>query len=175
MPVGRGRIPGARYPGRRVSPFEDWVSLVVTQLLAPRQLLFTRSGQLFGFWIGWHVYTADGCYVGSFRDAIEHGEAAELYSARGEYLGERDPQERDRLAIDLSKRRRRRLPEPELPPLPPPATLLYALREPLSPRAGWQDFPAAPAFATSESPDSGDPIHPHPPFRAGGRTGITWS
>jgi hypothetical protein len=129
------------HPNVRTDPFEDWVSLVITQLLAPKQLLFTRSGLLFGFWIGWHVYTVEGRYVGSFRDALERGDQAELYSAGGRYLGERDPQQLDRLAVDLSKRTVRRTPLPELPALPPPANMLYALREQLPPLEGWGDFP----------------------------------
>lgn len=142
MSVVRSRTRTAQYPGRRVDPFEGWISLVVTQLLAPKQLLFTQAGGLFGFWIGWHVYTADGCYVGSFRDTLDQGDAAELYSASGEYLGERDPRQRDRLAVDLSKRGLRRPPLPALPSLPRPTNLLYALRAPLPPRDGWQDFSA---------------------------------
>ena len=148
MPVGRVHKRQIAYSRGRDGPFEDWINLVVTQLLAYKQLLFLRSGVLFGFWIGWHVYTVEGLYVGSFRDTLEQGDKAELFTAGGEYLGERDPIHQDRLAVDLSKRGLRRPPLPALPALPPPANTLYAVREQLPPLDGWQDFPSPEAFAT---------------------------
>jgi hypothetical protein len=175
MPVSGGRLRRTRYPSVRADPFEDWISLVITQLLAPKQLLFTRSGLPFGFWIGWHVYTIEGRYVGSFRDTLEQGDRAELYSASGDYLGERDPEQRDRLVIDLSKRGLRREPLPELPALPPPTNTLYAIREKLPPREGWNDFPMPAAFGTTEPPDASDSTHSQPRFRVRGRRGITSS
>lgn len=127
--------------------FEDWLSAVVTQLLSCRHLLYTRSGLLFGFRIGWHVYTVQGYYVGSFRDALEDRRASELFSASGRYLGELDPDDDERLGVDLSKRHLRRPAVPELPALPTAAVALYSVRDPLLPREHWSDFPSPDAFA----------------------------
>jgi hypothetical protein len=131
----------------RSERFEDWLSVVVTQLVDCRHLLYTREGLLFGFRIGWHVYTTDGFYVGSFRDTLDRDDAAELYSASGNYLGERDPDDADRLAVDVSKRNLRKSRVPELPPLPAAAITLYSVREPILSRDGWQDFPPPDTFA----------------------------
>ena len=146
MSVGRCHGRSTRWCDSRANPLEEWVGLVVTQLLSPKHQLFTRAGALFGFWVGWHVYTVEGNYVGSFRDALERGDEAELFSAGGHYLGERDPQHPDRLAVDLSKRSLRRRPLPELPALPPRTIALYAVRDELPPRDGWHDFPAPGGF-----------------------------
>jgi hypothetical protein len=93
------------------------------------------------------VYSTDGFYVGSFRDTLDRDDAAELYSASGNYLGERDPDDADRLAVDVSKRNLRKSRVPELPPLPAAAITLYSVREPILSRDGWQDFPPPDTFA----------------------------
>ena len=124
----------------------------MTQLLGCRQPLYTRGGLLFGCCIGCHVYSADGFYVGCFREPLDEHEPPELYSGNGEYLGEFDPADDERLAVNTSKLNLRRRRIPELPSLPMAAITLYALREPLPARDGWRDFPPPESFA---HPDHG--------------------
>ena len=123
--------------------FEDWLSLVLRQLVGPRELLFRGSGRLFGVAVGPHVYTRQGFYVGSFAAA----RGSEVYSAAGLYLGERDVRDRDRLATDLAKGHLRRRPCSPLPVLPVPHAILHAVRHPLPVLPGWCEFPPFEAFA----------------------------
>lgn len=141
MPVGRGHLGRTPCFGGRADPLEQWISLVLTQLLEPKHLLFRCNGSLFGFSVSGHVYTVEGGYVGSFRDALQRGVDAELFSAGGDYLGEREPDHPDRLAVNTSKRRLHRRWLAELPALPSTAVTLYALRDEIALRDGWQDFP----------------------------------
>lgn len=131
----------------RAERCEGWLEVVLTQLLGCRHLLYTRAGLLFGFRIGWHVYTSAGVYVGSFHEPIEDGPGAGLFSAGGAYLGELDPEDAERLAVDSSRLRLRRQPAPALPAVPVAAVKLYSVRPPLLPRDGWEDFPGPETFA----------------------------
>jgi hypothetical protein len=141
-------IPGRRGALRLVEPpadagghdrLEDRLSAVLSQMLGCRQPLFTRAGRLFGFRIGWHVYTTDGVYVGCLREPSGGGAAVELFSPDGDYVAELDPDDAERLGVKAAKVgcvRERRAPLPALPVTP---LGLYAVRAPAAPRRGWRD------------------------------------